>query len=308
MTVVHHPVLLKEVLEGLELKPGAVVLDATVGLGGHAEAILHAMGPSGRLIAVDRDREALANAQNRLAFTRRQIHWAHGTFMDLDRILKEAGVEGLDAVLFDLGVSSLQLEEARRGFSFLREGPLDMRMDQEEQMSAEQVVNRAPLPRLKEILREFGEERWAGRIARAIVRCRPLRATTELAEVVTRAVPAGARHGRIHPATRTFQAIRMAVNRETQMLQAGLEQVIPHLKAGGRCAEAPGAASSIGGRIAVLAYHSLEDRIVKTTFRAQAQAGAVEIITRKPIRPSAEEVSRNPRSRSACLRIAKRLP
>ena len=294
MTIVHHPVLLRETLEGLELKPGAVVLDATVGLGGHAEAILQAIGSSGRLIAVDRDQEALRRAQQRLASSGERIRWAHGTFMDLDRILEEVGVEGIDAALFDLGVSSLQLEEAERGFSFLREGPLDMRMDQEEPMSADEMVNRASPPELKQILREFGEERWAGRIARAIVQRRPLRTTTQLAEVIRRAVPPGARYGRLHPATRTFQAIRMVVNREIEMLQAGLDEAIRNL--------------NVEGRIAALAYHSLEDRIVKTTFRKQAQAGALEIITRKPIRPSAEEISRNPRSRSACLRIARRIP
>ena len=268
------------------------VLDATLGLGGHAEAILEAIGPSGRLIAVDRDQEALDLARKRLEGFKEQVLFLHGNFGDLSLLLDGAEVENLDAALFDLGVSSLQLEKGTRGFSFSHEGPLDMRMDREEPMTAAEVVNRTPLPTLTEWIRSFGEERWAGRIARAIVRDRPFSSTTQLAEAIRRAVPGGFRHGRIHPATRTFQAIRIAVNRELELLPAGLHQAIDRLR--------------LGGRIAVLAYHSLEERIVKHTFREGAAAGRLKILTRKPMRPSEEEVASNPRARSACLRMAER--
>lgn len=276
----------------LALRPGAVALDATVGLGGHAEAILNQIGPEGRLIALDRDREAIDQARARLQRFGNQVIWAQGHFGELARILLEAGVEKLDAVLFDLGISSWQLEEGRRGFSFSREGPLDMRMDLESDLTAAELVNRASLPDLEQMIRSYGEERWAGRIARAIVRARPFATTTAFAEVIRKAVPPSARHGRIDPATRTFQAIRIAVNQELELLLEGLAQAIQALKP--------------SGRIAVLAYHSLEDRIVKLCFREQAKEGILEIMTKKPMRPSAEEVARNPRSRSACLRAAGR--
>lgn len=293
MTIVHHPVLLREVLEGLDLRAGAVVLDATVGLGGHAEAILEVIGRSGRLVAMDRDRQALTLAQSRLERFAQQLTWIHGSFGELEERLRQGGVGLLDGVLFDLGVSSLQLEDPQRGFSFAREGPLDMRMDEDGPMKAAEIVNRAAAHTLEKLLRDFGQERWAGRIARAVVRARPLSTTTQLAEVIRRAVPAGARHGRIHPATRTFQAIRIAVNQELELLPGALTQAVGRLKP--------------GGRIAVLAYHSLEDGIVKRTFREQARSGRLAVRTRKPIRPSTQELVRNPRSRSACLRVAERL-
>jgi 16S rRNA (cytosine1402-N4)-methyltransferase len=293
LAIVHPPVLLEEVVRWLDVKPGAFVLDATVGLGGHAEALLKAMGPQGRLIAMDRDREAIEMAKVRLAQYENRIVWVWGTFEHLSDALRQAGVEALDGVLFDLGVSSLQLKKAERGFSFYREGPLDMRMDPTEHLTAEAIVNRTPLDRLRTILRELGEERWAHRIARAIVASRPIRTTTELAEVVRRAIPPSARHRSKHPATRTFQAIRMTVNRELPQLAAGLEQAIRSLKP--------------SGRVAVVSYHSLEDRMVKDTFRAEAQAGRLEVLTRKPIRPRPSEVLANPQARSARLRVAMRL-
>lgn len=287
------------------------MLDATVGLGGHAEAILRRIGSGGRLVALDRDPEALGQAKARLKSFGKQVIWGQGCFGGLSKFLQETGVEGLDAALFDLGVSSWQLEEARRGFSFSREGPLDMRMDREGDVTAAEIVNRASLHDLERWIRAYGQERWAGRIARAIVRARPLQTTTGLAEVIRAAVPArripaasfreakrrgrgaSARRERIDPATRTFQAIRIAVNRELDLLPQGLEQAIHSLKP--------------AGRIAVLAYHSLEDRIVKLCFREQEEAGVLRRITRKPLRPSAQEIARNPRSRSACLRVAERL-
>lgn len=320
--VLHRPVLVREVLEGLNLRPGDTVLDATVGLGGHAEEILKVIGPTGRLIGLDRDREALKRASDRLSRYEGQMRLIHGEFGELARLLGEFHVEGLDAALFDLGVSSLQLEKAERGFSFAREGPLDMRMDPTQPVTAAELINHSPFETILEWLNSYGQERWAGRIARAIVRNRPFSTTTALAQVVRQAVPPAARQGspafggtsldksregrsagargsasagrsRIDPATRTFQAIRIAVNRELTLLPVGLKQAIERLK--------------IPGRIAVLAYHSLEDRIVKTIFRDQARAGRCEVLTRKPIRPSEEEVLRNPRSRSARLRIAERI-
>ena len=294
MTFVHRPVLLRAVVEGLALKDGAVVLDATVGLGGHAEQLLQAVGPQGRLIGIDRDREALEFARGRLSSFGDQVITFHGCFGELKEILDQAGFGAVDAALFDLGVSSMQLEKADRGFSFAREGPLDMRMGSGEGTTAADVVNRTPQRDIEDIIRSYGEERYAGRIARAMVKGRPFTTTTQLAETIRRAVPAGARHGRIDPATRTFQALRIAVNQELEELPAGLSQAIGRLKP--------------SGRIAVLAYHSLEDRIVKVCFREQARAGILKLITRKPVRPSPEEAAENPRSRSACLRIAERMP
>ena len=268
------------------------VLDATVGLGGHAEVILREIGSWGRLVAMDRDPEALEQAKARLERFTDQVIWMRGHFGELEPLLREAGMGKLDAALFDLGVSSWQLDQGRRGFSFSREGPLDMRMNPEEEMTAAELCNRASLQDLERILRVYGEERWAGRIARAIVRARPLQSTAALAEVIRRAVPPG-RRGKIDPATRTFQALRIAVNRELELLPLGLEQAIQRLKP--------------SGRIAVLAYHSLEDRIVKQMFREKARAEILHLIIPKPVRPGPEEVARNPRSRSACLRAAERL-
>ncbi len=288
----HQPVLVEAVVKGLAIGPGATVLDATVGLGGHAESLLKAAGPSGRLIGIDRDPQALEQCQGRLKGFQEQMKLIHASFGQLAAVLEELGVRQLDAALFDLGVSSFQLETAQRGFSFLREGPLDMRMDVTQGRSAAEMVNRLSAHELTEIIRELGQERWASRIARAIVKRRPFSTTTDLAQVIRQAVPGQGRKYRIHPATRTFQAIRIAVNEELDLLPQGLHQAIEKLKS--------------GGRIAVLAYHSLEDRIVKTVFREKAAAGALEIVTRKPIRPSPEEVQRNVRSRSAHLRIGQK--
>lgn len=276
----------------LALEPGAQVLDATVGLGGHAEAMLERIGPGGRLIGLDRDQAALAQSKKRLERYERQIRWGQGHFGNLDQILGQWSLAPLDAVLFDLGVSSMQLDQADRGFSFRREGPLDMRMNPEDSLTAAEIVNHASQRDLEEILRSYGEERWAGRITRAVVRARPLRSTTHLAEVVRRAIPGGAREARSDPATRTFQAIRIAVNQELDLLPVGLAQAANRLK--------------VSGRLAVLSYHSLEDRVVKCFFREQDKAGILETLTPKPVRPSAAEVSRNPRCRSACLRAARR--
>ncbi len=276
----------------MALQPGFVVVDATVGLGGHAEAILQAVGPEGRLVGIDRDQEALERAGKRLENEGDRVKLVHGTFGELAQVLMEREVKGADAVLFDLGVSSYQLDTPERGFSFLREGPLDMRMDQTQERTAAEIINGARVQELTDLLREFGQERWAGRIAKAIVRERPFTTTTALAQAIRRAVPSSARHQRIDPATRTFQALRIAVNREMEVLPHGLKQAIDCLKP--------------GGRIAVLAYHSLEDRIAKVVLREQAREGRLKVLTPKPIRPSEKEVARNSRSRSAHLRIAQR--
>ncbi len=269
-----------------------MVLDATVGLGGHAQAILERIGPEGFLVGIDRDDQALEEAQQRLGAYAKQMKLLKGSFGQAAQLLAQAGRHSLEAVLFDLGVSSLQLEKADRGFSFLREGPLDMRMDLSQARTAQELVNHTSLKELTDLLRNLGEERWAGRMARAIVRARPLTTTTELAQVIRGAVAPFARRGRIDPATRSFQALRIAVNQELEELTQGLAQALELVKA--------------GGRIAVLSYHSLEDRIVKGNFRDWAREGKVELLTRKPMTPSEAEVARNPRSRSARLRIVQR--
>lgn len=250
------------------------------------------IGPQGFLIGLDRDPHALPVARRRLERFGKTVRLVQGNFGQIMELLDALNVKDLDAALFDLGVSSFQLETAERGFSFAREGPLDMRMDPADRAIAAEIVNRASVEELIDLVRTFGEERWAGRIARAIVRERPFATTTALAQTIRRAVPPGARHERIDPATRTFQAIRIAVNQELDLLPQGIDQAVGRLKS--------------KGRIAVLAYHSLEDRIVKRAFRAKAGEGTLEILTRKPIRPSEEEIGRNPRARSARLRIARR--
>lgn len=284
----HQPVLLEEVLQGCALREGDTVLDGTVGLGGHAQALAQAIGPSGLLIGVDRDRQALLLAGDRLKQFGERVKLIHGHCGELSRILGEMHVDRLQAAFFDLGVSSMQLENQERGFSFAREGPLDMRMDQSQPLDASCLVNQSSYPELVEMVKGFGEERFASRIARIIVDKRPFATTTELAEAIRRAVPRG-RHLRIDPATRTFQAIRIAVNRELDLLPQGLSQAMERL--------AP------KGRMVVLSYHSLEDRIVKNFLRTSAREGRCRLITKKPIRPSPEEVGRNPRSRSARLRV-----
>ena len=281
----HASVLLAESLELLAVKPGGLYVDGTVGLGGHAAAILEKSGPHGRLLGFDRDEQALAAAAERLAPFGARARLAHADYRDVPRAL---GPQKADGILLDLGVSSLQLDDPARGFSFRAEGPLDMRMDQSRGESAADVVNRTREDELADIIYRFGEERASRRIARAIVEARRLsrlRTTTELAAVVRRAAGRG-RPG-LDPATRTFQALRIHVNRELDGLGAALRALASCL--------AP------GGRLAVIAFHSLEDREVKQTFRALGREGFV-VLTRRPIRPGLDEVGRNPRARSARLR------
>ncbi len=282
-----------EVLDYLDAAPGKDIVDCTVGGGGHARAILERIAPYGRLIGIDADEEALGIARSNLEDFKDRVRLIHGNFRDIDSILSKQDLGVVDGVIYDLGISSFQLEKEERGFSIKLDGPLDMRMDGGLRLNAGYLVNKLRRDELADILRSFGEERYAGRIAKAIVANRPTVTTRRLAEIVSRAVPVGYRHGRIHPATRTFQALRIAVNGELEALSSSLDKVFDHLKT--------------GGRICVISFHSLEDRIVKNRFRDQAKKNIVKIITKKPLVPKAEEVLSNPRSRSAKLRVAERL-
>jgi len=276
-----------------------VVLDCTVGYGGHAEAILDSSGLSMKLIGLDQDSRAIASSQERLKRFGERVVLRRGNFECVKHHLEEIGVPNVSGVLFDLGVSSPQLDDPARGFSFTQDGPLDMRMDQTSEMAAADFVNRCAEEELADIIFQYGEERYSRRIARAIVRereHRPINTTGTLASLVAGAVPSAYRHGRIHCATRTFQALRIAVNRELERLEPSLRDAVELL--------AP------LGRICVISFHSLEDRIVKHTFRSLAQgpAACLSVLTKKPILPSEEECRENPRARSAKLRVAERLP
>jgi 16S rRNA (cytosine1402-N4)-methyltransferase len=277
-------VLVAEVVRFLAPAPGVRIVDATVGTGGHAEALL---ARGARVIGIDRDPVALDRARERLRPYTDRLQLLHGNFRDLPTLVSP--VPRVDGVLFDLGASSLQFDSPERGFSFLAAGPLDMRMDPTAPVTAADLVNRLPEAELARILWEYGEERYARRIARAIVQQRPLHTTTELARVVARLYPPG--HHRIHPATRTFQALRIAVNDELGALEAGLAGAVRLLPP--------------GGALCVISFHSLEDRIVKHFLRREALAGRVEVLTKKPLRPEEDEVGRNPRARSAKLRAAR---
>ena len=282
----HVPVLLAETLELLAVRPGGLWVDGTVGLGGHAEAVLRATSPAGRLRGIDRDREALERARARLLPFGDRVRLEHADYREIKERL--AG-EAADGILLDLGVSSLQLDDAERGFSFQREGPLDMRMDRSERGSASELVNRMPENDLADLIHEYGEEPYSRRIARAIARARekaPIATTTELAEIVRRAAPKSRRPG-FHPATRTFQALRIRTNRELDGLEPALERAAECLRP--------------AGRMAVIAFHSLEDRAAEQAFRSLATRG-FRVLTKKPLRPGEPETRDNPRARSARLR------
>jgi 16S rRNA (cytosine1402-N4)-methyltransferase len=286
----HVPVLLAETLELLAVRPGGHYVDGTVGLGGHAAAVLRAGAPDGRLFGLDRDGETLERAKVRLAEFGDRARLEQGDYREIPERLSGAKVDG---ILLDLGVSSAQLDDATRGFSFQAEGPLDMRMDRSGGPTAADLVNRLRESELADLLYEYGEEPASRRIARAIVFARerePITTTTELADIVRRAVPRR-RPGGLHPATRTFQALRIRVNRELEGLGEALERSADCLKP--------------GGRLAVIAFHSLEDRAAKEAFRTVATRGFL-ILTRKPVRPGEPEVRANPRARSARLRAVRR--
>ena len=288
----HIPVLLEEVLEWLAIRPGGTYVDATVGLGGHAVEIARRLG-SGRLIGIDRDEAALAGARGRLAGFGERVELVHGTLSSIGEIARRLNIKA-DGVLADLGVSSLQLDTLERGFSFRGAGPLDMRMDASAPAhtgrTAEEIVNRWPEKDLADLIYRFGEERDSRKIARAIVRERPIRDTGHLATVVAGVLKRGRQ--RLHPATKTFLALRIAVNRELEELEQFLDQ-------------AP-ATLNPGGRGVVLSYHSLEDRAVKQAFRRAQSAGVLRILTKKVIRPGETECAANPRARSAKMRVAER--
>jgi len=296
---VHIPVLVDEVVLWLQPKPNGCYVDCTLGPGGTASRILQACGNNGRLIAIDQDAHAIELARETLKPYIDNVTFHHGNFRDLGSILDSIGVSQVDGILFDLGISSVQLAVPERGFSFQEDGPLDMRMDPSQGVTAGDLVNRMPETELANIIYEFGEERLSRRIARAIVRERassPLRTTSELASVIQRSVPPSYRHGRLHPATRTFQALRIAVNNELAAITPALHEAVDRL--------AP------GGRVCVISFHSLEDRLVKYTFRdlAQQPDQGVKILTKKPCVASEEERKRNPRARSAKLRVLEKLP
>jgi 16S rRNA (cytosine1402-N4)-methyltransferase len=293
----HFPVMSEEVLFWLVRKSGQTYLDCTVGYSGHSEKILEASVDS-KIIGLDRDAVAIAASRERLARFGDRVLLVHGHFVELKRHLAASGVGQVDGVLFDLGVSSPQLEEHARGFSFQGDGPLDMRMDQSMSGTAADLINRWSEAQLADTIFQFGEERFSRRIARAIVRARerhPLATTKELVSVIEGAVPANYRHGRLHCATRTFQAFRIAVNQELASLDPALRDAADAL--------------SPGGRLCVISFHSLEDRIVKHTFRALSGKDdpSLIVLTKRPQIPTREESDRNPRSRSAKLRAAQRV-
>ena len=292
---VHTPVLFDEVLEYLNVRPGGVFVDATLGLGGHSAAIARRLGASGKLICFDRDPEAMGKAKERLHALAVELGDAMPTIVYEARAFSKAGdaiaKDSLDGLLADFGVSSLQLDEAHRGFSFRADGPLDMRMDTRSGETAEQVVNQMNEEHLANLIYEFGEERRSRRIARAIVRARPIATTAELARVVSAVAPQ-MKGDKIHPATKTFQAIRIRVNDELGEIQSLLKSAGSLLKP--------------GGRIALISFHSLEDRLVKDAFRASRDSGEFEVLTKKPVVASEAEAKKNPRSRSAKMRVAQK--
>jgi len=293
--ITHHiPVMPEEVGHYLNCQPGQIILDCTLGEGGHASLLASKVSPGGCLIGIDRDGEAIEAARRKLNIFGESIKIEQANFRDLREVLERRGIEKLDGILFDLGVNSSQLQDPGRGFSFRLDGPLDMRMDNREDSQASDLVNKLGRKELEWIIREYGEERFAGRISRRIVEERssqPILSTVRLAQIVAEALPG---RGKIHPATRTFQAIRIYLNGELDALEQALPEAISMLKS--------------GGRICVISFHSLEDRIVKYEFRRwDRQEGMLRILTRKPVRPGIEEVRRNPRSRSAKLRAAEKL-
>jgi 16S rRNA (cytosine1402-N4)-methyltransferase len=294
----HDPVMIREVLEVLDLRPGGVVVDGTLGLAGHAKEMARAVAPGGVLVGLDWDETMLAEARRRLEEAGREnpgtrIELVHADYREMPAAMEGLGLRA-DGILLDLGLNSAQIEDPERGIAFKTEGPLDMRMDRSKGEPAAALLNRLGPVELERLLWDFGDERWAKAIARQIVERRrenPLRTTTDLVDAVLAAVPPGARDKRIHPATRTFQAIRVAVNRELDELDEAIR--------GAAMCLAP------GGRLAVLSYHSGEDRAAKTVLRDLAGQGWEDVF-RKPATPTAEEISRNPRSRSAKLRAVRR--
>ena len=288
--------MFEEVISSLNLKRGADVVDGTIGGGGHSLGILKIITPGGRLIGIDADADALKTAQERLKDFNGSLTLINDNFRNIDRILSKENIKAVDAVILDLGISSYQIEDASRGFSIKHDSRLDMRMDRQARLTAYDIVNRYSEKDLSEIIDRYGEERFHNRIARHINESRrrkPIETTAELAGIIRRTVGCKYRNSRIDPATRTFQAIRIEVNDELGSLEEGLKSAIFWLKP--------------GGRITVISFHSLEDRIVKNLFKGYSELGILKIITKKPLTPSRDEVFNNPRSRSAKMRAAERI-
>ena len=303
----HKPVLLGECIEALQIRPDGTYIDGTLGRAGHSHEIARRV-PNGRLICIDQDQAALDAAEQRLAPWRERVTLVHSNFVELETVLQQAGMDSVDGMLFDLGVSSPQLDDASRGFSYMHDAPLDMRMDQGSPLTAREIVNTWSGDELRRVLFEYGEERYAPAIAKAIVRRRetgPIETTLQLVDVIKSAMPPSALREKQHPAKRSFQALRIAVNGELEVLEPMLRTAAAHL--------AP------GGRLAVITFHSLEDRIVKRTMQALAKGctcppefpvcvcGKKPVLRLlKPVTPSAKEIEDNPRARSARLRIAEK--
>ena len=285
----HTPVLLEEVIRFLAPHPGGCFIDATLGGGGHSRAILERITPGGRLLAIDQDEAVLAIQEEKFAPSSSRVVFVHSNFKEVAKLAARYGFLECDGVLADVGISSMMVDDASRGFSFMREGPLDMRMDRNNPLTAAELLNSYSEKDIADILYKFGEERRSRPIARSIVRSRPLSMTTDLARAVMR-VTGGPRHGQIHPATRTFQALRIYVNDELNSLEEFLDCSMSVVRS--------------GGRIVVITFHSLEDRIVKQKVRAPVVPG--EVLTRKVVVAGQEEVAANPRARSAKLRAWER--
>jgi 16S rRNA (cytosine1402-N4)-methyltransferase len=288
--MLHTPVLLDEVLQFLDPKPGGRFIDATLGAGGHTRAILEQTAPDGAVLGIDQDEWALATAQATLQSFGSRLVAVHANFKDIASVAREHGFLPADGVLADIGISSMMVDDPSRGFSFMREGPLDMRMDRSQSLTADDVVNTYSEKEIADILYQYGEERRSRAIARSIVRTRPLERTTDLTRAVQR-VTGAPRHGHIHPATRTFQALRIFVNEELKSLETFLDSSMAILRS--------------GGRLIVITFHSLEDRIVKNKFRNPSIAGRA--LTKKVVIAGEAEVRANPRARSAKLRAWEKL-
>jgi 16S rRNA (cytosine1402-N4)-methyltransferase len=311
MLTAHQPVMVDEALRYLITAPAGIYVDGTAGTGGHSLEICKRIAPEGRLICLDVDRASLRLAEEQLASFGDSVRIVKGSYVDLDRVLEQAGIGKVHGILLDLGLSSYQLEHSERGFSFLKDEPLDMRMDQGHGISAGELINTISRERLQELLWHYAEERWAKRIARAIIEQRqkgPVATSRQLARIVETTIPLKHRPRKIHPATKTFQALRIAVNEELQNLAGFLSKAPALLRS--------------GGRLVVISYHSLEDRLVKQAFRAQkevsrhprklpglpgAEPSLIKPLTKKGLRPSQAEVVANPRSRSAIMRVAERI-
>lgn len=307
----HVSVLLNECIEGLNIKANGTYVDGTLGGAGHASVVCSLLDHEGHFIGIDQDNNALAVSKERLNGVKPKVTLVKSNFVDVKNVLEKLDIDGVDGMLIDLGVSSHQLDEPSRGFSYMHDAPLDMRMNQEALYNAYEVVNHMSEEDLYQIIKEYGEERWAKRIAEFIVKERskkPVETTYELVEVIKKAIPQGARKDGPHPAKRTFQAIRIAVNRELEIIEPTINDIVEKL--------------NVGGRLCIITFHSLEDRIVKQAFKKLedpctcpknmpmcvcGKKPLVKVITRKPILPSVEEVEENPRSRSAKLRIIEKI-